>query len=77
MKTGGGCLLGEVPLCFEDALPAIPLPHRGGEKGQGSALEGRTERAQGVSAPGRAWPEDIPLPQQPPPEWGLGTPTHQ
>ena len=48
MKTGGGCLLGEVPLCFEDALPAIPLPHRGGEKGQGSALEGRTERAQGT-----------------------------
>ena len=26
MKTGGGCLLGEVLLCFEDALPPSPSP---------------------------------------------------
>lgn len=47
MRTQGRCLPREVLLCFEDALPA---PHRGGEKGQGSDLGGaHKEGTQGVS----------------------------
>lgn len=41
MKTQGRCLPREVLLCFEDALPA---PHCGGEKGQGSDLGGCAQR---------------------------------